>query len=128
MKVWIIEDEVVVAKTISQLLELRYDAEIVISATVDQCKEQVKHGPYDAMLVDYNLPDGTGYRFIADSLEEYPWLTEATHIFVSGVSYVDLTPDFKASTESLKKCFVRNKPVNASALYEILDEVLPLKS
>jgi len=127
MKVWIIEDESVVARTISQLLELRYDAEIEISSSVAECKKMIEQGPFDALLVDYNLPDGTGYKFIADSLKDHPWLVDALHIFVSGVSYVDLTPDFQESTRVLKNCHVRNKPVNASALYEILDTVLPQK-
>ena len=125
MSILIIEDEEIVAHTLKQLIKLRYDCKVKIAATINNARQTLKGESFDLLIVDYNLPDGTGYGLLCELAPELNWLTDATLIFVSGVSYVDLTSEFRDSVKIFKNLHVRNKPMSANDLYQIADLVLP---
>tara|TARA_Y100000589_G_C27101103_1_gene608093 strand:+ start:753 stop:1136 length:384 start_codon:yes stop_codon:yes gene_type:complete len=124
MSVLIIEDEEVVAHSLKQLIEMRYTAEVSTAESISIARKTLKKESFDLLIVDYNLPDGTGYGLLCELADELDWLTEATLIFISGVSYVDLTPEFRDSVKIFKNLHVRNKPISADELYQIADFVL----
>ncbi len=124
MTVLIIEDEEVVAHSLKQLIELRYTADVCTAESISIARKILKKESFDLLIVDYNLPDGTGYGLLCELASELDWLTEATLIFISGVSYVDLTPEFRDSVKIFKNLHVRNKPISADELYQIADFTL----
>tara|TARA_Y100001968_G_C19001558_1_gene546169 strand:- start:210 stop:593 length:384 start_codon:yes stop_codon:yes gene_type:complete len=124
MSVLIIEDEEVVAHSLKQLIEMRYAAEVSTAESISIARKTLKKESFDLLIVDYNLPDGTGYGLLCELADELDWLTETTLIFISGVSYVDLTPEFRDSVKIFKNLHVRNKPISADELYQIADFVL----
>ncbi len=128
MSVLIIEDEEIVAHTLKQLITLRYDTKVTTAETVNIARQTLKDKSFDLLIVDYNLPDGTGYGLLCELANELDWLIETNLIFVSGVSYVDLTPEFRDAVRIFKNLHVRNKPMSADDLYQIADLVLPVIS
>ena len=126
-KVLVIDDEEVVARSLMQLFKLRYTAEVDVANSVAEATIILKENQYEFLVVDYNLPDGTGYKMLCDLSDELPWLKDSVMVFISGISYVDMTPDFKASIEIFPRVYVRNKPINAMDLFELADQVLVKK-
>ena len=126
-KVLVIDDEEVVARSLMQLFKLRYTAEVDVANSVAEATIILKENQYEFLVVDYNLPDGTGYKMLCDLSDELPWLKDSVMVFISGISYVDMTPDFKASIEIFPRVYVRNKPINAMDLFELADQVLDKK-
>jgi DNA-binding NtrC family response regulator len=126
-KVLILDDEQALALSIQALFEARYIAQIDLAHTIKEARVLLLSNTYHALLVDNYLPDGTGYKLICDLDESCPWLMDSVMLFLSGVYYVDMMPEFVKSLEKFPHVHVRNKPVNAASLYEIMDGCLPLK-
>ena len=123
MSVLIIEDEEIVGHTLKQLIKLRYDTRVTTAETIEIARQTLKNESFDLLIVDYNLPMVRDMVYF-ELAHELNWLKETTLIFISGVSYVDLTPEFRESVKIFKNLHVRNKPMSADDLYQIADLVL----
>lgn len=128
MSVLIIEDEKVVALSLQKLLSLRYANDIYIAESVKSAREILLKSKFDMLIVDYNLPDGTGYGMLCELAKELEWLVSCQLLFISGVYYVDLTKEFRDSVRLFANLHVRNKPISADDLYQVADLVLQSKS
>ena len=128
MSVLIIEDEAAVAKALQKLLSLRYKNNISIADSVKSAEAALKSQQFSLLIVDYNLPDGTGYGLLCELTKELSWLIDCPLMFISGVSYVDLTQEFRQSVRLFSNLHVRNKPILAEDLYQIADLSLELKA
>jgi len=83
--VLIIDDEELIRTTLRMLLEPEH--EVIMTQSLSEAQEQLEsHQPFDVILCDMMLPDGTGETL-------YHWLRERTPevlprmIFMSGGAY-----------------------------------------
>ncbi len=123
-KVLILDDEKALALSIKALVSVRYTVQVDLANTIDEARTLLLSNTYDALIIDNYLPDGTGYKLICDLDESCPWIADCLMLFLSGVYYVDMMPEFTKSLEKFPHVHVRNKPINAATLYEIMDTCL----
>ncbi|PCJ17211.1 MAG: hypothetical protein COB02_14285 [Candidatus Cloacimonadota bacterium] len=123
-KILILDDEVALSESMSELLLLRYESKVSVDRAfnIADFEDFVKINRYDAIVADFNLPDGVGYKSMVKMLDICPWISDCLIIFISGIPYVDLDPDFKNAQGLFKNAFVRNKPLHSHLLYEMIDK------
>lgn len=66
VKILVVDDDRDTASTVQRLLSKRFKASIEIAGSVSSAREQLDANSFDVVVLDYNLPDGTGL----DLLEE----------------------------------------------------------
>ena len=123
-KVLIIEDEDSIAATMEQLLSIRYEVDVAIASSIAEAEEFLEKSQFRVIVVDNFLPDGAGFKMVCDIADTQKWIYDAHLIFLSGVYYVDMMPEFAESVEKFSKLHVRNKPITAETLYEMVDGAL----
>lgn len=65
MRLLIVEDAPWIAALIKQVVQHKQpQARIDVSGSLAQALDAIRHASYDAILVDWNLPDGTGLAFV----------------------------------------------------------------
>src|SRR6478735_4981448 len=74
MKFLLIDDHVLIREALRGILkELRRDAAVLEAATCRQAEQLVEeHGDLEVILLDLNLPDGDGFRVLAQWREHHP--------------------------------------------------------
>ena len=74
MKFLLIDDHVLIREALRGVLkELRRDATVLEAATCRQAEQLVEeHGDLEVILLDLNLPDGDGFRMLAQWREHHP--------------------------------------------------------
>ena len=74
MKFLLIDDHVLIREALRGVLkELRRDATVLEAATCRQAEQLVEeHGDLEVILLDLNLPDGDGFRVLAQWREHHP--------------------------------------------------------
>ena len=74
MKFLLIDDHALIREALRGVLkELRRDADVLEAANCDQAKRLVEgHTDLEVILLDLNLPDGDGFRLLAQLREHYP--------------------------------------------------------
>ena len=74
MKFLLIDDHVLIREALRGILkELRRDAAVLEASTCRQAEQLVEeHGDLEVILLDLNLPDGDGFRVLAQWREHYP--------------------------------------------------------
>lgn len=78
-RVLLLEDSSNVSDAVIGFLELR-GIEVILARTVAEARAAYDPGLFDVLLVDYELPDGTGLDFLAEADRE-----EAAVILWSGL-------------------------------------------
>ena len=125
--VLIIEDEDNIASTLRQLLNLRFIVEVDVARSVKEAEVFLEAQKYDLVIFDNFLPDGIGLEMINRMADQLQWIYDCKLIFLSGVLYVDKTQEFLKGVKKFSHLHVRNKPVSAEALYELVGNSLPHK-
>jgi|GEM_PF-1063216 len=123
--VLIIEDEEPIASTLKQLLTMRYEADVEIAQNVKEAKSLLDSNQYNFIIVDNFLPDGAGFKMICEMADKNRWIFDCNLIFLSGVHYVDKMPEFLEGVEKFSSLQVRNKPITAQTLFELVADTLP---
>ena len=67
VNILLVEDDKNIANTISYYLQ-QEGFLIGTARTVKEGIEKIKENPYDVMLLDINLPDGTGYELYEEDI------------------------------------------------------------
>lgn len=71
----VVDDDGDIAHSVGRLLVRRFRAAVEIAGDVHEAKEKLHEGPFDLVILDYQLPDGTGLQLlkeIAESKEHTP--------------------------------------------------------
>jgi DNA-binding response OmpR family regulator len=72
-KVLLVEDDPLLARTLG--LSLRYEEfEVTVAASVDAARQSLRQSSYDVVLLDLNLPDGSGLDVCAELRATHPAL------------------------------------------------------
>lgn len=123
----IIEDEENIASSLKQLLTLRFAAQIDMAKSILEAELALGSHQYDLVIFDNFLPDGIGLEMVSRMADKYDWIYNCKLIFLSGVLYVDKTQAFLDGIEKFNRLHVRNKPISAQVLYDLVGDSLPLK-
>lgn len=105
MKILVIEDELLIQKSLKKLLEKR-GAQVDVSSTGKKAIEMILSKDYDRIICDLMLQDITGFDIIEESKKKYN-IQEISDIFIIMTAY--------SSTQILEKakgygCEVLSKP------------------
>ena len=70
LTVLIIEDEEGSATLLSRLLQKKFSARVEMARDLADARKAIALKPYDLICLDYELPDGDGFEFLADLAPE----------------------------------------------------------
>ncbi len=108
MKILLIEDEILIQKSLQKLLEKK-GVDVDVASQGREAIELIKANSYDRIVCDLMLKDITGFDVIEESKSRYN-LDEISNLFVIITAY--------SSEQVLEKarkynCLVLNKPFEA---------------
>ncbi|MCR4716149.1 MAG: response regulator transcription factor [Lachnospiraceae bacterium] len=83
-KILIVDDDVALSDIIKEMLE-QYEYEVSLATSVDEAFSVLTDKKYDLILLDINLPDGTGFEII----EELRRVSNVPVVFASARTSVD---------------------------------------
>jgi DNA-binding response OmpR family regulator len=64
MIILIVEDDADIQRAYSRFLRLRFQAEVVVAGNVASGLRALQSGPYNLVITDFQLPDGTGAEIV----------------------------------------------------------------
>jgi CheY-like chemotaxis protein len=107
MKILLIEDEILIQKSLKKLLEKK-GASVDVASQGREAIELIKNNEYERIICDLMLKDITGFDVIEESKSKYS-IDEISKLFVIITAY--------SSQQVLEKahkynCLVINKPFN----------------
>ncbi|MDR1123729.1 MAG: hybrid sensor histidine kinase/response regulator [Elusimicrobiota bacterium] len=112
VKILVVDDDDNLRSTLSELLELEGYA-VLQAATAAQCMDLVKKDFFGVILMDYNLPDGTGL----DAVREIRRINTRSQIIMM-TAYASLGTVVKALQESVYDFLI--KPVDFEYLKRVV--------
>lgn len=120
MKILVVEDEILIQKSLQIFLQKR-GAEVDVSSNGKGAIEMILNKEYDRVVCDLMLQDITGFDVIEEAKSKYT-LEEISKLFVIITAYSSEQVLEKASTYN---CEVLNKPF--SDMQEALDIMMSKK-
>jgi signal transduction histidine kinase len=116
-KVWVLDDEHLVAKTVQRILERSYDVFLADDA-LDVLSRLESGQTYDAFVCDLMMPGMSGMELWARVQQQWPHLATRM-VFASGGAF---TPEATEFTEQPDRLFVQ-KPFEISTLRSLIERV-----
>jgi len=116
-KVWVLDDEQLVAKTVQRILERSYDVFLANDA-LDVLSRLESGQTYDAFVCDLMMPDMSGMELWDQVQRRWPHLA-ARMVFASGGAF---TPEATEFTEQPDRLFVQ-KPFEINMLRSLIERV-----
>lgn len=120
MKILVVEDEILIQKSLQIFLQKR-GAEVEVSSNGKDAIEMILHNNYDRVVCDLMLQDITGFDVIEEAKSKYT-PDEISELFVIITAYSSEQVLEKARTYN---CEVLNKPF--SDMQEALDIMMSKK-
>jgi len=120
LKILLVEDNLLDARRIQTMLDeaLRQSHELVTAGTVAEAVKKLGEGPYDLVLLDILLPDGTG----EDLLQRMPDMGRSAPIVA--MSCLDKDSDLSKSVLKLARDFVEKDKMTTDLFTRVVRHVL----
>ena len=120
-RVLLVEDDVVLARSTRRAIEERDKTVVEVFHDFESARQAVVKGAYDAIVSDFDLPDGTGADVLSLALMHNP---DAPRILVTAHTQWSTA----ARTINQASVFrVLGKPVGDEGLRDVVDQALELK-
>ena len=115
MNILIVDDELDLRESISDLLKLEYDCEIDLCANGSEAFEACTEKEYYIIILDYRMPNATGLDFYNKLMNTKNPNRNSQILFLSG-----FIEEVERLVQSKKNISFKNKPIHPNELIQFV--------